>query len=336
LPLLRVVERKGIFDIEIGKNFAPYKSVWVDKKYDANEYGTQLINSMVPNNDFDFPKSLWNVYECLYATLKNKPDSIVVDFFAGSGTTGHAVEMLNKLLGGTRKYILATNNAIGENKEKEFSKLFGKVEDYPNEYSAYEEKYGICSSITYPRMLAVNNGYVHTKDTKDVLFEKKFSKRVFDSIDQIKLEIDIIIQKFEGRYEKIDYVFENDCIKLIGIHKKGESVPGIPHNIKYYKTDFIDKVKDGTVTNSLLDHIKELIQLEHGFKIDDEKIVMVLNEDDLDLRFTRDLSKCQSLFKPSFVQLTLPQKQQLNNLNITPIDIPEYYFRNELMEVEEL
>ena len=102
--------------------------------FDANEYGTQLLNSMVPNNDFDFPKSLWNVYECLYATTKNKPNAIIVDFFAGSGTTGHAVEMLNKICGGNRTYILATNNVIGEKREKEFKKKFGKPEDYPNEY----------------------------------------------------------------------------------------------------------------------------------------------------------------------------------------------------------
>ncbi len=129
LPILRVKESKGVFDIEIGKPFAPYKTVWTDKKYDANEYGTQLINSMVPGNDFDFPKSIWNVYECLYATTKDNPNAVILDFFAGSGTTGHATELLNNMVGGNRKYILATNNALGEKKEKEFKKKYGSAAD---------------------------------------------------------------------------------------------------------------------------------------------------------------------------------------------------------------
>ena len=47
--ILRATFKKGIWDIEIGKPYAPYKTVWTDKKYDANEYGTQLINS-IPHN----------------------------------------------------------------------------------------------------------------------------------------------------------------------------------------------------------------------------------------------------------------------------------------------
>jgi adenine-specific DNA-methyltransferase len=81
LPILRVKNSNGIIDIEIGKPYAPYKTVWTDKKYDANAYGTQLINSMVPGNDFDFPKSVWNVYECLYATTKDNPNAVILDFF---------------------------------------------------------------------------------------------------------------------------------------------------------------------------------------------------------------------------------------------------------------
>lgn len=96
---------KNEYDIEIGKDFTPYRTVWNDKKYDANEYGTQLIKSMIPNCDFSFPKSIYTVYECLYAVTKDKPDAIILDYFAGSGTTGHATLMMNKLLGGNRHFM---------------------------------------------------------------------------------------------------------------------------------------------------------------------------------------------------------------------------------------
>lgn len=107
---LAVKKTKGVFDIELGKTFGTYKTVWSDPKYDANGYGKQLLNSLISNCPFDFPKSLWNVYDCLYSVVAKMPNAIVLDFFAGSGTTGHAVMKLNAEDGGNRKFILCTNN----------------------------------------------------------------------------------------------------------------------------------------------------------------------------------------------------------------------------------
>jgi adenine-specific DNA-methyltransferase len=103
--LLRAKETENGYDIEIGKDFGTYKTVWEDSRYDANVYGTQLVKSLVPNCGFDFPKSLWNVFDCLYAVVANDKDAIVLDFFGGSGTTAHAVIELNKD-GGNRKFII--------------------------------------------------------------------------------------------------------------------------------------------------------------------------------------------------------------------------------------
>jgi len=103
--LLRAKEIDGGYDIEIGKDFGTYKTVWEDSRYDANAYGTQLVKSLVPDCAFDFPKSLWNVYDCLFAAAASDKQAIVLDFFAGSGTTAHAVIELNRD-GGDRKFIL--------------------------------------------------------------------------------------------------------------------------------------------------------------------------------------------------------------------------------------
>ncbi len=110
LDFLAVKKTKGIYDIEIGKTFGTYKTVWSDPKYDANGYGKQLLNSLLPNCTFDFPKSLWNVYDCLFSVIANNRHATILDFFAGSGTTGHAVMKLNAEDGGNRKFILCTNN----------------------------------------------------------------------------------------------------------------------------------------------------------------------------------------------------------------------------------
>jgi adenine-specific DNA-methyltransferase len=104
--LLRAKKTKGRFEIELGKNFGTYRTVWQDPRFDANEYGTKLIKALVPNCEFAFPKSLWNVYDCLYAVVGNNKEAIVLDFFGGSGTTAHAVLELNKNDGGNRKFIL--------------------------------------------------------------------------------------------------------------------------------------------------------------------------------------------------------------------------------------
>ena len=104
--LLRTKKTKTGYMIEIGKDFATYKTVWIDPRYDANEYGTKIVKRLVPDCKFDFPKSLYNVYDCLYAVVADNKDALVLDFFAGSGTTAHALLDLNKTDNGRRRFIL--------------------------------------------------------------------------------------------------------------------------------------------------------------------------------------------------------------------------------------
>ncbi len=141
--LLRVVEGRGNKEIQIGKDFGKYRTVWIDKKYDANEYGAKLLREIVPSSDFDYPKSLHTVYDCLFAVVGERPHATILDFFAGSGTTGHAVLEMNKIDGGNRKFILCTNN---ENNN--------------------DGAGGIAESVCYPRIKAVINGYKNKKGEK--------------------------------------------------------------------------------------------------------------------------------------------------------------------------
>jgi adenine-specific DNA-methyltransferase len=85
-----------------------FKNVWTDKKYQSEFHGTNLLKKILGKNIFEYPKSLYLIEDILKITARN--DSIILDFFAGSGTTGHAVLELNKEDGGKRKFILCTNN----------------------------------------------------------------------------------------------------------------------------------------------------------------------------------------------------------------------------------
>lgn len=104
--MLRPKKIAGGYDIELGKTFGVQKSVWDDKKYDANEYGTKLVSDLVPGGGFSFPKSLYTVPDSVYAGTANDKSAIVMDFFSGSGTTAHAVMKLNAEDGGHRKFIM--------------------------------------------------------------------------------------------------------------------------------------------------------------------------------------------------------------------------------------
>jgi len=93
--LLRVRKNNNGFEIEIGKDFGTVRTVWSDSRYDANEYGTKLVHKLVPSAHFDFPKSVYNTFDCIAPILYKRKNAIVLDYFAGSGTTGHALIMLN-------------------------------------------------------------------------------------------------------------------------------------------------------------------------------------------------------------------------------------------------
>jgi adenine-specific DNA-methyltransferase len=108
--LLRAKRTKSGYEIEIGKNFGTVRTVWQDSRYDANEYGTKLVHEIAPESNFDFPKSIWNTYDCIAPVLDERKEAVILDFFAGSGTTGHALMLLNSEDGGKRQFILCTNN----------------------------------------------------------------------------------------------------------------------------------------------------------------------------------------------------------------------------------
>lgn len=81
-----------------------YKNVWVDKKYQSEFHGTNLLKKLIGETSFSYPKSLYAVQDTL--KIMTADDDIILDFFAGSGTTGQAVINLNREDGGRRQFIL--------------------------------------------------------------------------------------------------------------------------------------------------------------------------------------------------------------------------------------
>lgn len=187
--------------------------------------------------EFDNPKQMSFMTRILSIFGKF---STILDFFAGSGTTGHAVAQLNKEDGGNRKYILCTNN---ENK--------------------------ICEEVTYQRL-------------KNIQEE-------------------------------------------------------LPHNLKYYKTDFIEKFSEDEedVSDKIMEYIKELIELEYHIEIDGKKYIILEDEEEVEEILDKIENK-GTIFMKTGIFLSSSDYRKIDEKEITKIDIPEYYFREELREVGEI
>ena len=171
------------------------------------------------------------------------PNAVVLDFFAGSGSTGHATIEINKDDNGKRTFILCTNN-----------------------------EGGICENKTYERVKNVILGYGNTE--------------------------------------------------------------GIPANLKYYKTDFVS-TEEEFLSDALLEHIAEMIQLEHGVKIDGKNYIMIMSDDEADdLAANWDkYSNVKALYVSKDVLFTTEQNSIFKNVD--QFIIPDYYFNFELKEVGE-
>ncbi|MBR3825417.1 MAG: site-specific DNA-methyltransferase [Lachnospiraceae bacterium] len=211
--------------------------------------GTKEITNIFGCKKFNFPKPVSLIKFLVEISTANIKDALVLDFFAGSGTTGQAVLELNQKDSGNRKFILCTNN---EN--------------------------GICEEITYERV-------------KTVITGKRQDGSVYSE--------------------------------------------GIPANLKYYRTDFVSKT-DEYLADSLLGHIREMIQLEQGIKLDNESHIIIMNDNEADQleQNWNDYTEIKAIYIAQDVLLTASQEALFGTVDV--YDIPEYYFNFELREAGEL
>lgn len=132
------------------RNIMP-KSQWSFDTHDARDYGSKILKAMLGDR-FDFPKSLYAVHDCLNYFEKRKPNALIIDFFAGSGTTMHAVNLLNAEDGGHRRCIMVTNNEVSA----EEAKMLKDKGCQPGD--AEWEKLGIAHYVTWPRTVCSIKG----------------------------------------------------------------------------------------------------------------------------------------------------------------------------------
>ena len=143
-----IIELKSASD----KDIRPL-TIWHKKSHSASEYGTTLLNAIFHDRRFSFPKSLYAVQDTLRFFVADKPSALIVDFFAGSGTTLHAVNLLNAEDGGHRRCILVTNNEVSADEAKALTEQGFQPGD------PEWEKLGIARYVTWPRTVCSIEGH---------------------------------------------------------------------------------------------------------------------------------------------------------------------------------
>jgi len=194
------------------------KTVWYDSKYDASSNGIMLLQKILgKDNTFNYPKSLYAVKDILEITTDK--NSLILDFFAGSGTTGQAVLELNLQDKGNRQFILCTNNENQICEEVTYPRIKKVIEGYSG-------KKGIPANVKYFKTDYVP--FVLTDNDKRTLVSKStellcISENTFEVVKQNKKKMDFAIFKNAKQYTAIIYdedSIENCCDELIKVNPK--------------------------------------------------------------------------------------------------------------------
>lgn len=181
------VEQKGDrIEVMLRRETEPPKTVWVNNEYNAESFGTKFIKEIIGKDKFSYPKSIYATKDCLSMIVAEKPNAVVLDFFAGSGTTLNALNLINAEDGGSRKCILVTNNEVSEKEEKQLLKKGLTPQD--KEW----DELGIAKSVTWTRSKCTiegkkEDGTLLTGEYITSLTEVIEKRRTFTQIDYIDI-----------------------------------------------------------------------------------------------------------------------------------------------------
>jgi len=198
---------------------------WIKKEYHAYHFGTKILDSILGEKKFNFPKSV-HLIEDILKLITQKNNSTILDFFAGSGTTGHAVLNLNKKDGGNRRFILCTNNENEICEEVTYPRVKNVIVGYKNDKKESVE--GLGNNLKYFKTSFVANN--RNKDQLKIDITKRCSEMLClkeGIFNLIKEEADYKIFQQGNRYLAVYYDFANaslDELKEEMNALKGEKV----------------------------------------------------------------------------------------------------------------
>lgn len=223
------------------------KTIWINPKYDASSHGTVLLDKILDRRKaFDYPKSLYAVLDALSVLVANKKEAVILDFFAGSGTTGHAVLELNKNDGGKRQFILCTDNQDNNGSGTKIASdiCYPRIKKVMGGYSIGGKKIaGLGDNLRYYSGELVGN--IKTDNDKRVLTSRStemlcLAEATFDEVASKKGLFAI----YENQKQMTGIIFDEDAIsdfkKEVRKHKKPIVVYVFSYDHTYNEEDFED------------------------------------------------------------------------------------------------
>ena len=248
IPKEKLMELDGDGRIYWGKNgdCVPGLKIFVEEERSITPYsvlsskgttteGTKEVSSILGIDCSSMrPKPTKLIQTIIQLGLK-RPNGLILDFFAGTGTTAHAVLKNNEKYGTSSRFIVCTDNA---------------------------EK--ICSDYCFPRIKKVIEGYTSSGDSKEELFRERLSSKKIKRLSTIGEELDMVRNKFKEKYDTIDLKIENNSVIIDGINKAGKKIKGIPSNLKYFQTDFVKNSSSDANKRKIVKKSTEMICLKEN------------------------------------------------------------------------
>lgn len=232
-------------------------------------------------------------------------DVTVLDFFAGSGSTAHAVLSLNNDDGGSRQFIICTNNEVSTSDEIKFLVDNGLIPTEPSKRK----------KIEYAEWLQQLKTYKSSEDYQKQIACPSYQK------------MGICLTKTYPR------------VKTVITGKKVDGKPyqeKYPSNLKYYKCDWTPrKPEDYLLSNALCLHIREMIELQHGIEIDNVRNALILNKADFRKYVMDDAiyGQIENIWVNQNIIFNSDEMERLNVLGFKYI--PREFFGQELREAAE-
>lgn len=245
-----------------------FKTIWNDSTYIAGDYGSKILTNILPNNQFDFPKSIHTVKDSIY--LASKEDSIILDFFGGSGTTAHAVLELNKE-GSNRKFVLV------EMGEHFYSVIIPRIKKVA--FSS-EWKEGKLKENKQVNPIAIAFRYYELESYEEALANCEYVLKIGNDkkINSIPYNINDYYNENIDFYEGIiDYRKSRKLIKKLN---KAENKPITINMSAEYREEF-DIFQ--TIANIMNLKIKRLFLDKNGFESCEYDNGEILNIENIDL-----------------------------------------------------
>ena len=237
------------------------KTQWSFKSHDSREYGTYLLDKIIGEKRFSYPKSLYAVEDCLKYFISGNPNALIVDFFGGSGTTLHAVNLINAEDSGKRRCIIVTNNEVSETESKNLTKeLYRQGDDY-------WEKFGIAQYVAWPRVVCSING----RTSQGTSIQDSYLGRNLNMSDGFKANAIFCELTYESEWPiRLDNAF-NAIAPLLWM-QAGCRGKIIDKRVKTFSvTDYYGVLFDYYQASKFCDEVSKRPNLKHVFVVTDDQ-----------------------------------------------------------------